>query len=200
MTDSDEHRDIRVVAFARYPVPGECKTRLIPAVGPDGAAKIHRRLVETCITAMRGSGLRSELRITGAPAADFADWLGSDVSFVEQGEGDLGARLLRAASNAPVILIGSDAPALDAARLSEAAAALSHSPAVIGPAEDGGYYLLGLRETWPWLFNDMAWGTSDVFADTMKRFAAHGISPVLLDSLSDVDRPEDLARWPELQA
>jgi uncharacterized protein len=200
MTISIEHRDIRVVAFARYPEPGACKTRLIPAVGPDGAARIHKRLVELCIAAMRGSGLRMELHITGASPSAFAEWLGPDISFVEQGEGDLGARLLRATSPLPVILIGSDAPGLDAARLIEAAEALRHSPAVIGPAEDGGYYLLGLREASPWLFTDMAWGTDTVFAETMARFAAHGVDPVPLESLSDVDRPEDLQRWPELVA
>lgn len=200
MTIATEHRDTRVVAFARYPEPGLCKTRLIPAVGPDGAARIHKRLVEICIAAMRGSGLPMELHITGASPSAFADWLGTDIRFVEQGDGDLGARLLRATSPLPVLLIGSDAPGLDAARLRAAADALSHAPAVIGPADDGGYYLLGLRNPSPWLFNEMAWGTDSVFADTMARFAVHGIQPVVLDSLSDVDRPEDLQRWGALLA
>lgn len=190
--------EIRVVAFARFPVPGTCKTRLIPAVGAEGAARVHKRLVEICVAAVRESGLRLELRITGAPPQDFAAWLGNDIDYVEQGDGDLGDRLLRAVEPLPVMLIGSDAPALSAARLREAATALATAEVVIGPADDGGYYLLGLTSPTPWLFNDMAWGTSSVFGATMTRLKERSIRPVILESLSDVDRPEDLLRWPEL--
>lgn len=190
--------DVRVVAFARFPVAGMCKTRLIPAVGAEGAAAIHTKLVEICVAAMRGSGLSIELHTTGAEALAFREWLGGDIAFIDQGEGDLGDRLARAAAPYPVIFIGSDAPDLDADRLIAAATALANAPAVIGPAEDGGYYLLGLNAPAPWLFTDMGWGTETVFEETMRRFAAHGIAPVVLEPLADVDRPEDLARWPEL--
>ncbi len=190
--------DVRVVAFARFPVAGMCKTRLIPAVGADGAAAIHTRLVEICVAAMRGSGLSIELWTTGAEAPAFREWLGSDIAFIDQGEGDLGDRLARAAAPYPVIFIGSDAPDLDTDRLIAAAAALRTAPAVIGPAEDGGYYLLGLNTPAPWLFTGMDWGTETVFEETMRRFAAHGVTPVVLEPLADLDRPEDLARWPEL--
>ncbi len=190
--------DVRVVAFARFPVAGMCKTRLIPAVGADGAAAIHTKLVETCVAAMRGSGLAIELWTTGAEASAFREWLGGDIAFIDQGEGDLGDRLARAAAPYPVIFIGSDAPDLNADRLIAAAKALAGAPAVIGPAEDGGYYLLGLNAPAPWLFNDMDWGTETVFEETMRRFAAHGITPAMLEPLADLDRPEDLARWPEL--
>lgn len=189
---------VRVVAFARFPVAGMCKTRLIPAVGPQGAAAIHTRLVEACVAAMRGSGLSIELRTTGAEASAFRDWLGGDIAFIDQGEGDLGGRLARAAAPYPVIFIGSDAPDLNADRLIAAAKALESTPAVIGPAEDGGYYLLGLNAPAPWLFSDMDWGTERVFEETMRRLVAYGIAPVVLEPLADVDRPEDLIRWPEL--
>ncbi len=195
---TSDQNDVRIVAFARFPVAGMCKTRLIPAVGADGAAAIHTRLVETCVAAMRASGLSIELRTTGAEAFAFCDWLGRDITFIDQGEGDLGDRLARAAAPYPVIFIGSDAPDLDTGRLIVAAKALASAPAVIGPAEDGGYYLLGLNAPAPWLFTDMAWGTETVFDETMRRFAAHGIAPVVLEPLADLDRPEDLARWPEL--
>jgi uncharacterized protein len=198
VTLSSDPNKLRVVAFARFPVAGLCKTRLIPAVGAEGAAAIHTKLVETCIAAMRGSGLLIELRTTGAEAHAFRDWLGSDIAFFDQGEGDLGDRLARAAAPYPVIFIGSDAPDLNAARLIAAAAALRTAPAVIGPAEDGGYYLLGLNAPAPWLFTDMDWGTETVFDETMRRLAAHDIVPIVLEPLADVDRPEDLARWPEL--
>ena len=195
---TSDQNDARIVAFARFPVAGMCKTRLIPAVGAQGAAAIHTRLVEICMAAMRGSGLSIELRTTGAEAPAFRKWLGCDITFVDQGEGDLGDRLARAAAPYPVIFIGSDAPDLDAGRLIVAAKALVSAPAVIGPAEDGGYYLLGLNAPAPWLFADMDWGTETVFDETMRRFAAHGIAPVVLEPLADLDRPEDLARWPEL--
>jgi uncharacterized protein len=198
VTLSSDPNKLRVVAFARFPVAGLCKTRLIPAVGAEGAAAIHTKLVEACIAAMRGSGLLIELRTTGAEAHAFRDWLGSDIAFFDQGEGDLGDRLARAAAPYPVIFIGSDAPDLNAARLIAAAAALRTAPAVIGPAEDGGYYLLGLNAPAPWLFTDMDWGTETVFDETMRRLAAHDIVPIVLEPLADVDRPEDLARWPEL--
>lgn len=191
-------RDVRVVAFARFPVAGTCKTRLIPAVGAEGAAAIHTKLVEICVAAMRGSGLSIELHTTGAEALAFREWLGGDIAFIDQGEGDLGDRLARAAAPYPVIFIGSDAPDLNAERLIAAATALANASAVIGPAEDGGYYLLGLNTPAPWLFTDMDWGTETVFEETMRRFAAHGITPVVLEPLADVDRPDDLARWPEL--
>ena len=88
----------RVVAFARFPVAGACKTRLIPKVGANGAAAIHTRLVEKCVAAMRGSGLKIELWTTGGDAVQFGDWLGNDIAFVDQGDGDLGDRLARAAA------------------------------------------------------------------------------------------------------
>lgn len=186
----------RLVLFARYPTPGRAKTRLIPALGAAGAAALHRRLTERTLAVMRATGLPVEVRITGAPAAAFRRWLG-DVSVVPQGGGHLGARMRRAAE-APAILVGADVPDLTEAHLLAAAEALSRSAVVIGPAEDGGYYLIGVREPIPWLFAPMAWGTDVVQAETMARLARRGVEPVLLDPLSDLDTPEDLKRWPHL--
>lgn len=186
---------VRVSMFARYPTPGAAKTRLIPALGPDGAAMVHRRLVDRIVAALRASGLPFEVRTTGAPIADFADWLGDDIPFVDQGEGDLGARLARV--GAPGIVIGADAPGLTADVLRRAAAALDDAPAVIGPAVDGGYTLLGYRDPAPFLFDAMPWGTGTVFAETMRRLDARGWRTIRLEPLEDIDRPEDLARWPE---
>jgi len=190
----------RLVLFTRYPIPGMAKTRLIPALGPDGAAALHRRLTERALDTMQASGLPMELRVTGAPLPAFQAWLGETPALVEQGEGDLGARMARAASGAPVVLLGADVPDLSVRQIAAAAAALDHAQVVIGPAEDGGYYLLGLAAPLPFLFEDMPWGTDVVLQRTLERLAAHGIVPVLLDTLADLDRPEDLARWPELLA
>ena len=187
----------RVVLFTRWPEPGQAKTRLIPALGAEGAAALHRRLTERALDTMRDSGLAMEVRVTGAPLPQFRDWLGDGPALVDQGGGDLGERLLRAAEP-PVIFIGADIPDLSAARLRDAAAALRDAPVVIGPAEDGGYYLLGLRTPMPFLFEAMPWGTDQVFAITKERLAGRGLVSVLLPALADLDRPGDLDRWPGL--
>ncbi len=188
----------RVALFARFPEPGRAKTRLIPALGAVHAAGLHRRLAERALAAVRGSALPFEVRTTGAPLARFQDWLGSDVALAEQGGGDLGERMERVPP--PAILVGADIPDLLPAHLTAAVAALRIHPAVIGPAEDGGYYLLGLARPMPFLFAAMPWGAAEVLALTLRRMADHGVTPAVLDTLADLDRPEDLARWPGLLA
>lgn len=185
-----------IALFAKWPSPGHAKTRLIPALGAEGAARLHARLVERTLAAVRASGLPFEIRGTGASPGDFGRWLGDDVRAVDQGAGDLGARLARVP--APMLLIGADAPDLTPAHLRAAAAALATTPAVIGPAGDGGYWLLGLSRAMPHLFASMPWSTDAVAAETIARLAAAGIMPATLETLHDCDRPEDLARWPDL--
>lgn len=187
----------RLVIFARLPVPGEVKTRLIPALGEEGAARIYARLLEHTIAEARSSGLDCEVRTTGGDAAAFRDWLGDGIAIVEQGEGGLGERLARVP--APALVIGSDCPGISAAILRAAADALDERTVVLGPATDGGYYLIGFREPVPFLFADMVWSTPTVFADTVSRLAGRGVGPAILPELSDIDTPEDLAAWPELQ-
>ena len=190
----------RLVLFTRYPEPGKAKTRLIPALGEAGAADIHRQLAERTVETMRASGLAIEIRYTGAEAARFADWLGADLSLIEQGDGDLGDRLRAAIAEPPVIFVGADCPDLTADLLREAAAALVEHDVVIGPAEDGGYWLIGVSARHDWLFTDMSWGTEAVLPETLRRLTEHDIEPKLLPILADCDRPEDLARWPWLTA
>jgi uncharacterized protein len=105
-------------------------------------------------------------------------------------------RLARVA--VPAILLGADVPGLTASHLISAAKVLETGDVVIGPATDGGYYLLGCKAPFPFLFNDMPWGTSSVLELTKNRLAEYGITPTLLDPLADCDRPEDLGLWPEL--
>lgn len=185
-----------IALFARFPHSGKAKTRLAPMLGEAGAAEVHRRLVERTLATVRESGLPFAVHTTGAPHADFADWLGADVPLVEQGDGDLGARLARV--EAPAILLGADIPDLTAGHLRDAARALESEPVVIGPASDGGYYLLGFTVPVPVLWHDMPWGTDAVLLETQRRLRAGGIPYRLLGELADCDRPEDLARWPEL--
>ena len=187
-----------VCLFAKYPRAGEVKTRLIPALGAHRAAELHRKLVERTVATVRASGLDYVLYASGAPLGTFAAWLGGDVRLAEQGEGDLGARLARVP--APAILLGADIPDLSAEHLRAAAQALAEAPVAIGPAEDGGYYLLAFREPVPFLFDAMEWGVSTVRAETERRLVERGVPWRSLPMLADCDRPEDLARWPDLSA
>ena len=187
----------RVVVFARFPTPGQAKTRLIPAIGAGRAAALHRRLTERTLAQVRESGLPFEVRSTGAPPSAFAAWLG-EATVIDQGEGDLGARLASAGPPYPTLFIGSDAPDLTSSLLRLAAAALDRAQAVLGPAEDGGYWLLGLSRRCDAVFADMPWSTDRVAAETRTRLETASMQPVLLPVLADCDRSEDLSRWPDL--
>ncbi|MDT7952530.1 MAG: TIGR04282 family arsenosugar biosynthesis glycosyltransferase [Acetobacteraceae bacterium] len=189
--------EARLVIFTRYPTPGAAKTRLIPALGAAGAAALHRRLTEHTVAAARAAGLPFELWTTGGDEAAFREWLGALV-VRSQGEGGLGERLLRAAAPHPVIFIGTDAPDLVPAHLRAAADAVASGRSVIGAAEDGGYWLLGLPEAVPGVFDGIAWSTDTVFAATLGRLQAAGHAPLRLPTLCDLDTPADLPRWPDL--
>ena len=185
---------VRVALFTRWPEAGKAKTRLIPALGPQGAADLHRRLTERTVATVRAAGLPLEIRSTGADPAHFRAWLNvTDV--VDQGDGDLGARLARTAERLPVLLLGADIPGLLPRHLTDAAAVLAEHSAVIGPAMDGGYWLLGLAAPRPAVFRDVAWGTDSVLATTLARLPAE--TP-RLETLPDLDTPDDLAHWPDL--
>ena len=190
----------RLVIFMRYPVAGQAKTRLIPALGGEGAAAIHKTLSERTLATVSGSGRQAEVRITGAPESDFVAWLGDGPHYREQVSGDLTERLLDALDPAPVIFFGADTPDLAEHHVAAAIDALESCEVVIGPAEDGGYYLIGVAGAYRYLFDNMRWSTEHVLPDTLKRLAARGITPVLLETLNDCDRPEDLALWPWLTA
>ena len=187
----------KLVIFARLPVPGKAKTRLIPALGEDGAARLYARLLNRTVEEAKASGLPFQLRVTGGERAAFRELYGEDIEVVEQGHGDLGERMARV--EGPALIIGSDCPGMTAPLIRAAAGALEDRSVVVGPATDGGYYLIGFREQLPWLFADMEWSTPTVFAHTLSRLAARGLGPAVLPELSDIDTPEDLASWPELQ-
>ncbi len=182
----------RIVVFAKQPLPGWVKTRLIPALGAEGAARLAAEMLARTIDEALATGLPVEL--CGDP--DPAGWYeGPLVALSDQGGGDLGARLARAASPAqPLLLIGADCPALDRGRLRAAAAALETHDCVVQPATDGGYVLLGLRRFDASLFEGIAWSTSSVAAETIARIEALGWSLSVRETLADVDEPSDLSR------
>ena len=184
-----------VSIFARWPEPGKAKTRLIPRIGPEDAAATYGKLLEHTIAVARDSGLSFELRVTGAPDRRFRDWFGRDVAVVDQGDGDLTAKLKRA--SAPGLCIGSDCPGLTPDLLREAARNLDEAEIVLGPASDGGYWLVGFSNPSPWLFEEIAWSTDAVLEQTLAACSARGIEPAMLSMLSDIDEPADLDDWPE---
>ena len=193
-------RVTRIVIFAKAPAPGRVKTRLIPALGEAGAAKLaHRMLADTVAHAQAAGFGMPELCATPAPAD--SSWVGlvpPGVRLSDQGPGDLGQRMAAAADRVlaageRILLIGTDCPALDGTRLAEAAARLETHDAVIHPARDGGYVLLGLARTDAALFTDMAWSTDSVAATTIARIEALGWSLFVGDTLQDIDEPADLA-------
>ena len=188
----------RIVLFTRFPEAGSCKTRLIPALGADGAARLHRRLTERTLDILRSTGQNVTVAITGAPRSSFANWLGDDVMLVQQPDGDLSARLHPFVEAAPVIVFGSDTPDLQPSHVQAAVRGLQNHKVVIGPAEDGGYYLIGMREPLPQLIENMPWSTEQVLPTTLERLEKLGIEPLLLAPLADCDTPEDLERWPDL--
>ncbi len=183
----------RIVIFAKAPVAGQVKTRLIPALGPEGAAALARRmLADTCREALAARTGAVELCLSGS-----LESTPQGVELSRQGEGDLGERLARAAervigSGEAVMFLGTDCPALDASRLKQASAELERKDAVIHPTFDGGYALLGLRCYDATIFQGIEWSTSTVAADTIARVSALGWSLHVGETLLDIDEPEDL--------
>ncbi len=190
-------RQPRLVLLTRFPEPGRAKTRLIPALGAAGAAALHRRLTEATLATLRATGLPVEVWVTGAPPDAFRAWL-EGAAIRPQGEGDLGARMARSLDPAPALVVGSDLPDLALAHIAAAVRLLVEGKVALGPAEDGGYYLLGLPAPAPFLFGGMAWGTDGVLAETRRRLETSGREYGLLPTLADLDRPEDLGRFPGL--
>ena len=198
----------RILIFAKAPTPGEVKTRLIPALGEAGAAQLQGRLIERTLRTAMAAGMDApQLWCAPGPEDPFFAACAKryDISLRAQGEGDLGMRMAHAlesalASGTPGLLIGSDCPALTAPYLRAAAAALAGgNDAVFGPAEDGGYVLIGLARGSPvQLFEDIAWGTATVMQETRRRLARANWRWRELAPLWDLDRPEDLARLHQL--
>ena len=191
-------RSTRIVIFAKAPVAGRVKTRLIPALGADGAARLAEKMLRATLREAEATALGVEL--CASPHPDSAEWQPflPDIDCTDQGEGGLGERLARAAARVieadeNVLLIGADCPELGSTRLKLAAERLRDHDAVIHPAEDGGYVLLGLSKHDPSLFDGIAWSTSSVAGETMRRIAALGWSLHFGETLRDIDEPEDLA-------
>lgn len=192
-----------LIIFARVPCPGAVKTRLIPLLGADGAAALHARLIERTAETARAA-LFSRIELHGTPGIDDTFFRSCAENFTvalrAQAGGNLGARMFAAfesalAVHSRVLLAGSDCPALTAEHLRKADRSLRDgADAVLVPCEDGGYALIGLRRADARLFEGIAWGTGAVMADTRSRLKELGWNWRELETLWDVDRPEDYAR------
>ncbi|AFZ27664.1 hypothetical protein Cylst_5664 [Cylindrospermum stagnale PCC 7417] len=194
-----------LIVFTRYPEPGKTKTRLIPALGNVGAANLQRQMTEHTIFQVKElqktTALSVEVRFAGGDLQLMQDWLGLGLVYQSQGGGDLGERMMRSLLDAfqsgaeQVIIIGSDCPGLSEQILATAFEQLQVFDLVLGPAIDGGYYLIGLRQPMPELFMNIAWGTAQVCQKTVDIALELNLSLIYLPPLADVDRPEDLQIW-----
>ena len=195
----------RLIIFTRYPESGKAKTRLIPALGAEAAADIHRQMTEHTLAQVKplqqNRLLTVEVWFAGGDRAQMQTWLGSEVTYEPQPEGNLGDRMAQAFQTAfesgvkAAIIIGTDCPELTDALLAEAFQSLQQTDLVLGPATDGGYYLIGLRRVVPELFQTIAWSTDRVFQQTVDIASNLNLSLTTLPMLTDVDRPDDLPVW-----
>lgn len=204
---ADLHR-VQVAVLAKAPAAGLAKTRLIPALGASGAARLQRQLTLNTLQTACGAGLGA-VTLWCAPHAQHrffrALHQSTGVPCREQAGGDLGERMHAAfglhCAQGPLLLIGTDCPPLTPAHLRQAARALlDGDDVVVHPAEDGGYVLVGLRQPQPALFRDIAWSTDAVMAQTRARAITAGLRLRELDTLWDLDVPADLVRWRAWQA
>lgn len=193
----------KLILFLKSPRPGAVKTRLAKTLGADAACAAYRALVETLL---RRLATVENVELCYSPddaRQEIVFWLREGWRAAPQGPGDLGERLERAFRNAfangarRVIVIGSDCPDITNVDLEEGWSALQSNGVVLGPAVDGGYWLIGLRAPQPALFADMPWSTSALLQATLDRCADAGLRVQLLRTLSDVDTEQD---WREFLA
>ena len=201
----------RLILFTRFPEPGTTKTRLIPKLGPQGAAALQRKMTELMIK--RARQLRSHqqtdifIYYEGGTALQMEQWLGKDLHFAKQQGDDIGQRMYNAFLDGStdgveqIVLIGCDIPSIDNAILTNAFSSLTSHTVTIGPSTDGGYYLIGIHlQAIPWLlsslFTNITWSTSKVYKQTIAALQKHQITFTPLPLLRDIDRPDDLETLP----
>lgn len=191
----------RILVFARAPVPGRCKTRLVPALGRTGAAALHRRLVRRTLAAAAASGHPVELWCAPDAAHGFFAACRRDhgVRLRRQPAGDLGRRMALALAralreDAAAVLVGSDCPEFTPADFRDAVAALARADCVLQPSGDGGYVLIGARRLERRALAGIAWSSGRELGQTRRRMARMRLSWFELVPLRDLDTPADLRR------
>lgn len=197
-----------LIVFVKEPRPGATKTRLIPALGPEGAAELYRRLAAEEIRRTTPRDQEYERLFFYAPAeagATLREWLPGETLLPQAGD-DLGARMSGAFDEAfrrgaaRVAIVGTDAPFVARETVLEALGALAEHDLVLGPAHDGGYYLLAVDRPRPELFRGIAWSTGSVLSATVERAGTLGLRVRLIEPLRDIDTLEDVrAEWARLE-
>lgn len=198
--------------FTRFPQPGCTKTRLIPALGDRGAADLQQQMTEHLLARFQQFSARSlslQVHFSGGTVEQMSGWLSPKFPTVQQlipqSSGDLGNRLMVAIGKGfesgldRVVVVGSDCPQLDNQKVLEALRLLDTHDVVLGPALDGGYYLIGLNRFYSFLFENIPWSTERVLAATAAIASQHNLAIAHLAPLSDIDRPEDLPLWYDLK-
>jgi rSAM/selenodomain-associated transferase 1 len=190
----------RILVFAREPAAGKAKTRLIPALGPDGAARLARVMLGHALIEAAASGI-GPIELVGDPHPDSWAQPVHGVATSAQVGNNLGERMGEAvervlAAGERVLVIGTDCPRLDAARIAEAAQALDTHDVAIIPASDGGYVLIGFARFDSSIFAGVDWGREAVLAATLANIQALGWSTWQGEPLADIDEPEDLGHAP----
>lgn len=188
-----------LIVFAKAPIPGRVKTRLCPPLSGEQAARLYTAFVGDVVEGARACGAAA-VSVAYEPRPERPDlsWLEDSPRWFPQKGRDLGARLIAAfdaafqAGASKVVIIGSDCPDLDPRVLEDAFRRLADAEVVLGPAEDGGYYLVGLRAPMPYLFTKMAWSEPDVLKRTLERLESRGTRFELLPDHADVDTFGDL--------
>ena len=184
-----------VLLFAKYPTPGRVKTRLARQIGAHAAASRYKEMVETLVRELKAVPTYTLTCCYDPPDHDeaFRSWLPQLTSFLAQSPGDLGQRMETAIEDAlshgapAAIVIGSDCIDLNKDILKQAIAALNESDVVIGPAVDGGYYLIGMKKPHPELFHNMTWSHQDVYRETIRRSEQQRLNVAALPVLADLD-------------
>jgi len=204
----------KLIVFTRYPETGTTKTRLIPLLGAKGAADLHRKMTEHTLAKLKrlstSNGLTIEICYDGGNKDLMKNWLGPNLEYQAQVSGDLGLRMKRSFEDAfgsgadAAVLVGTDIPDITDTVIQTAFDILVQKNMVIGPAKDGGYYLIGLQSASfssaiDNLFSGITWGRRDVLLKTLDAAKGIGLSFSLLDKLEDVDQPEDLSIWKRSQ-
>ena len=195
-----------IIIFTRYPEPGLTKTRLISELGPEGAARFHKNLVERMVEIVRSfinnKPIKLIISFNHSDTKQIKNWLGSKIIYHKQSGDNLGGKIssnfkqvLKSGVD-KAILIGTDIPEISPKHLNIALTTLKNHDTVLGPASDGGYYLIGMnRDSYsPKLFQNINWGRAGVLNQTLNKIIDLGSDYYLMDKLNDIDTPEDLKK------
>ncbi|MFQ5956218.1 MAG: TIGR04282 family arsenosugar biosynthesis glycosyltransferase [Candidatus Brocadiales bacterium] len=190
-----------LIAFVKYPEPGKVKTRLAKTVGAEVAACFYKVMAEDIVRRLKGCRQYKTIIFFNPPrrASDIKDWLGGDLSYIKQSGQDLGEKISNAfgvvfdSGARRAVVIGTDCLGITQGIITKTLRHLGENDVVIGPAQDGGYYLLGLSQYIPELFDSVDWSTDKVFQQTLDKAKRLNLSIAVLEPLKDVDEPTDIS-------